>query len=34
MVDGRLQGLAGNQVLPVEVLARLLEFDELPMPGF
>ncbi|MFJ1708856.1 hypothetical protein [Kitasatospora sp. NPDC088346] len=34
VVDGWLQGLAGNQVLPVEVLARLLESDELPMPSF
>ncbi|WLQ62068.1 hypothetical protein P8A19_42110, partial (plasmid) [Streptomyces poriferorum] len=34
VVDGWLQGLAGNQVLPVEMLARLLEFDELPMPSF
>ncbi|WP_053644885.1 hypothetical protein [Streptomyces sp. XY431] len=30
VVDGWLRGLAGNQVLPVEVLARLLEFDKLP----
>ncbi|WP_328953922.1 hypothetical protein [Kitasatospora purpeofusca] len=33
VVDGWLQGLAGNPALPVEALARLLEFDELPMPG-
>ncbi|MET7737721.1 hypothetical protein ABZT02_41440 [Streptomyces sp. NPDC005402] len=33
VVDGWLQGLASNQVLPVEALARLLEFDELPIPG-
>ncbi|GAA1189743.1 hypothetical protein F4556_006705 [Kitasatospora gansuensis] len=34
VVEGWLSGLAGNQVLPVEVLARLLEFDELPMPSY
>ncbi|MGV9270704.1 hypothetical protein ACWDRR_39400 [Kitasatospora sp. NPDC003701] len=33
VVDGWLQGLAGNPALPVEALARLLEFDELPVPS-